>query len=174
MMGMVPVGAFMSASHTRILEQVEGQRGHHFRLSAKYGAMLGVYGLLASIAAFFAAPLLPVLVGDDFQDSVEMMRWLAPLIFLRSIGATPVNGLLGLGRMGVRTLVIVVVAAITVVLYLTMIPAWGWQGAIVATMTGESLVVVVSWAALWICQRRHDRELDARVPAPDTPLETMP
>lgn len=174
LMGMVPIGAVLGASHARILEQVEGQRGHHLRLSVKFGAILGAYGLVASIAAFFAAPLVPVLVGDEFQESVEMMRWLAPLIFLRAIGAPPENGLLGLGRNGMRTILVVLVAVVSVVLYVTMIPVWGWQGAIVATMIAESLLVIVSWVALWIFQRRHDRGLEARVPTPDTSVEILP
>jgi O-antigen/teichoic acid export membrane protein len=173
MMGLVPIGAFMSASHTKILEQVENEKGHHLRLSARFAAILGVYGLIFSIAAFFAAPLLPLLVGDAFEDSVEMMRWLSPIVFLRAIGATPVNGLLGLGRMGVRTLVIVAVAAISVVLYIVMIPIWGWKGAVIATMIGEVLNVVTAWTALVILQRRHDRTVDAESLAPPTPLETM-
>jgi O-antigen/teichoic acid export membrane protein len=173
MMGLIPIGAFMSASHTKILEQVENNKGHHLRLSAKFAAILGVYGLLFSIVAFFSAPLLPLLVGDEFEESVQMMRWLSPIVFLRAIGATPVNGLLGLGRMGVRTLVIVVVAAISVVLYLVMIPTWGWKGAVVATMIGEVLNVITAWGALIILQRRHDRSIDADPLASQTPLETM-
>ena len=89
LMGMVPVAAFMSASHTRILEQVESEKGHHLRLSVRYAVILGLYGLAFSIAAVVAAPLLPLLVGDKFAESVEMMRWIAPIVFLRSIGATP-------------------------------------------------------------------------------------
>ncbi len=173
MMGLVPIGAFMSASHTKILEQVENQRGHHLRLSAKYAAILGVYGLIFSIVAFFAAPLLPLLVGDKFEQSVEMMRWLSPIVFLRAIGATPVNGLLGLGRMGTRTLVIVVVAAISVVLYIVMIPLWGWKGAVIATMIGEVLNVITAWGALVILQRKHDRTIPVEPIAPRTPLETL-
>ncbi len=173
MMGLVPIGAFMSASHTKILEQVQDKRGHHLRLSARYAAILGVYGLAFSIAIFFAAPLLPLLVGDKFDESVQMLRWISPIIFLRSIGATPVNGLLGLGRMGARTLVIVVVSAISVTLYIVMIPRWGWKGAVIATMIGEVLNVITAWGALIILQRKHDRSISVEPLAPRTSLETM-
>jgi O-antigen/teichoic acid export membrane protein len=114
-----------------------------------------------------------VLVGDKFADSVEMMRWLSPIIFLRSVGATPVNGLLGLGRMGVRTVVIVIVAIVSVTLYILLIPAWGWKGAVVATMVGEVLNVVTAWGALVFFQRKHDRSLTVEPLDPRTPLETL-
>jgi O-antigen/teichoic acid export membrane protein len=173
MMGMTPVNAFLSASHTTILEQAEHVKGHHLRLSIKYARLLTVYGLVFSVCAVLIAPLLPLLTGDKFEGSVTMMRWLAPIVFFRALGATPINGLLGLGRMGYRTAINVSVAILSVALYVTMIPAWGWQGAVIATMIGEVVNVTLSWTALVFLQRKHDLMIDEAALRPELTVETL-
>jgi O-antigen/teichoic acid export membrane protein len=173
MMGMTPVNAFLSASHTTILEQAENVKGHHLRLSIKYARLLTVYGLAFTVVAILVSPLLPLLTGDDFEGSVTMMRWLAPIVFFRALGATPINGLLGLGRMGYRTAINVTVALLSVALYVTMIPAWGWKGAVIATMIGEAVNVTMSWTALVLLQRKHDLMIDEAAMRPELTVETL-
>jgi O-antigen/teichoic acid export membrane protein len=161
-MGLLPLGAFIAATHTRILEQVKDSRRYHLRLARRYTVILGAYSVVATALLILCAPLIPYLVGHQFDGSVDMTRWLAPLILLRSLAAAPMNGLLGLGRNTVRLIGMVVIAVISVVLYIVLVPTVGWKGAAVGTSLGEVLNVIFSWGALRHYQRKHDEALDAQ------------
>ena len=94
-----------------------------------------------------------------------MMRWLSPLVFLRSLSMFALNGLMGLGRIGVRTLLIAIIAAVALALYILLIPHHGWKGAVAGTLSSEVLLVVAAWIALLVFQRRADRDIVETTPA---------
>ena len=56
-------------------------------------------------------------------------------------------------------------AAVSITLYFLLIPRWGWTGAATGTLIGEGSLVVAAWIALFVCQRRDDR--DAMLAHPD-------
>lgn len=158
--GMMPIASVVAAGHVRFLENQEGVRRQHLDRALRYARFALVYGIVAAVALIVAAPLFPLVFGDSFQGSVVMMQWLAPVLVVRSLGAFSLNGLIGLGHLGARTVLILVNTSLCMVLYITLIPEFGWQGAIAGTLIGETLDVGVSWAALVYYQRRADRELD--------------
>lgn len=170
-LGLVPVGSLTNVSHKRFLENDEDLPGEHLHLAIRYSKVSGLYGIAFGVAAALAAPLFPLLMGDTFEGSVTMIRWLAPVVFLRAIGIFSLNGLMGLGRAGLRTVLITVNAAIGVALYVILIPRYGWEGAAIGTLLCETQQVVMTWVALVICQRRFDRGLDRRDPDPDDVLD---
>jgi O-antigen/teichoic acid export membrane protein len=158
-LGIVPVGSVMQATHARFLRHDEGVTGQHLARAKRYAAVGGGYGLVFAIGISLMAPLLPLVVGQDFEGSVEMVRWLSPIVLLRAVGSCSVNGLMGLGRVTLRTVLIAANAAFALVLYVVLIPRWGWEGAAIATVVSEALSVVMTWTALVVCQRRDDRAL---------------
>ena len=116
---------------------------------------------LFAIAVIVVAPLFPLLVGHEFEGSVEIVRWLSPIVLLRGLGLYSLNALLGLGRTGIRTGIVVANAAIGVVLFIVLIPGRGWEGAAIATLVTEAMQVLMTWSALVVLQARADRALDA-------------
>lgn len=156
-LGLIPLGALANTTHVRFLERSRVP-GYHLRLAMRYSGIALAYGIAFGLAVIVAAPLLPIVVGSSFEDSVEIVRWLAPIVALRGLGMYSLNALLGLRRTGLRTGIVVANAAFGVVLYLTLIPSRGWRGAMAATLITEALQVIMTWTALVICQRRADRE----------------
>ena len=166
-LGIVPVGSVMQATHARFLQHEEGVRGQHLARAKRYAAVGGGYGLAFAIGIILVAPLLPLVVGRDFEGSVQMVRWLSPIVLLRAVGSCSVNGLMGLGRVTLRTVLIAINAAFALVLYVVLIPRYGWEGAAIATVVSEALSVVMTWTALVVCQRRDD----AALPDEDQPRD---
>lgn len=162
-LGQVPVGVLVSMSHKRFLESEEGLRREHLDLAIRYSLVAGTYGILFGLGVYVVAPLFPLVMGEEFEGSVTILRWLAPIVFLRAIGIFSLNGLMGLGKVGVRTIVIVLNAVFSVVLFLLLIPDRGWEGAVIASMLGEVNQVVLTWTALIFYQRRADRALDESI-----------
>ncbi|MGY6501043.1 MAG: lipopolysaccharide biosynthesis protein [Acidimicrobiales bacterium] len=155
--GLIPVGSLVQVTHRRFLQHDEGVKGQHLARSLRFASVAGVYGIVFGIALFVAAPLLPLLMGDEFEGSVVMVRWLAPIVALRAVGIFALNGLMGLNRVALRTVIIVANAVVSLGLYIVLIPPLGWEGAAIGTLISESLVVVTTWWALVVCQRRADR-----------------
>lgn len=161
MLGMVPIGSLVSVSHKRFLEREPGRRREHLDLAIRYSKLSGAFGLAFGVAVFVSAPLFPIVVGDSFEGSVEMVRWLSPIVFLRAIGIYSLNGLMGLDRVRLRTILISANAAFGMVLYLVLIPRYGWEGALIGSLVTEALQVIMTWTALVIVQRKADRAMDA-------------
>lgn len=159
-LGMVPISSLIGVSHRRFLEHEEGARGQHLQRAIRFAKLSGAYGLVVGLALILAAPLLPLVVGDDFDQSVTMVRWLAPLVLLRALTMFPLNALMGLGHTLLRSVVIVANAAIAIVLYIVLIPTHSWRGAVAGTLISETLEMVSIWATLIWCQRQADRAID--------------
>ena len=103
------------------------------------------------------APWVPDILTSDFAGTSQILQLLAPFVILRSIGAFPMNGLLGLGRNDVRTRLLVGNALLSIVLYIALIPTYSWRGALVSTLISESSLFASSWAGLAFCERRQRR-----------------
>lgn len=175
-LGLVPVGSVIQATHTRFLHHEEGLRGQHLRRATRYAVVGGAYGIVFALGVIIAAPLLPLVVGKDFEGSIQMVRILSPIVFLRAVGSCSINALMGLNKVTLRTVLIAINAAGALVLYIVLVPLMGWEGAALATVLSEALSVVMTWWALVVCQRKADRELDAELAeaadaGPDDPDE---
>ena len=112
-----------------------------------------LYGLVAGIAIYALAPLAPILLGEDYGDSVEALRWLAPLPVLAALGYLPADALTGADAQGLRTLLQVAAAALNVVLCALLIPAHSWRGAAWATLVTLSVLALSLWLATAYLQR---------------------
>jgi len=158
--GLVPIGSVVNASHREFLVNEEGLRRQHLRRALRFGVASGAYGLAFGIFIFLAAPLLPTLLGDEFEGSVPMVRWLAPTVMLRAVNIFGLNGLMGLNRVGLRTSLIVANAALAMAIYIVLVPRYGWEGAAIGTLISETIAVTSTWTALVLCQRQADRAID--------------
>ena len=167
-LALTPLRAMDVAVFHRFLEPDENQVGQHVRRARLY--TMWSMAVLAPIAVvlLLAAPLLKLVVGDDFGGSETMTRWLVLWLPFRVMSLPPLSGLLGLGRLGIRLVVLTASASISMVLYLILVPKLGWEGAVIGTVVSEICLAVFGWSALVWAQRKRDRELDA-----DRPLHAM-
>lgn len=160
-LGMVPVSSLIDVTHRTFLEHEEGVKGQHLRRAIRFARVAGAYGFVVGLLLILVAPLLPIAVGDKFEGSVAMVRWLAPIILLRALTMFPLNALMGLGHTLLRSVVIVSNAVIAIVLYVVLIPAHSWKGAVAGTLISETLEMLSIWGALVWCQRKDDQQIDA-------------
>ncbi|MEK7426247.1 MAG: polysaccharide biosynthesis C-terminal domain-containing protein [Actinomycetota bacterium] len=174
-LGLLPVGVLFGVSHQRFLQHQEGERNQHLRRSIKFAAVTASYGLVFAGFVVLIAPVLPRLVGEDFRGSVEMVRWLSPLVLLRSLALFPSNGLMGLGKTFMRSILLVVTAVVSMVLYIVLVPIMNWRGAVLGTMIGEALLAVLAWYFLLRYQRADNDRIDAvgRTALEDTALDLV-
>jgi O-antigen/teichoic acid export membrane protein len=142
----IPVRALADSTFARFFR--EGSRSAQDALAlARRTTMVGAgVTLVGGVVLVIVAPILPFLLGDQFQDAVTATRWLALVPFLVSFQMYAFNALLGIGRRRACIAVTIVTSALNLVLNLALIPRYTWKGSTVATIVSEA----VAAAALWL------------------------
>jgi O-antigen/teichoic acid export membrane protein len=115
--------------------------------------MLG-YSLLIFVGLYVCAPIVPVVLGKEYDRSVEALRWLALLPFFKSIHYFLADSLTGAGYQRVRTGAQIGIAVFNVLLNLWLIPAYSWRGAAWASLASDgALALTMYGCVLWVMNK---------------------
>ncbi len=158
-LGLVPIGSLIASSHQKFLEHDPNARNQHVRRTYRFTLIAIAYGLTFGAGMYVLAPFLTRLLGGDYKDATSTIRWLAPFVLARGVGTFAVNGLMGLGKNGARTLLLIGGASLSMVLYITLIPRHSWRGAVAATLISEATFTVCAWLCLLYYQAKHNQGL---------------
>ena len=154
MFAQVPLFALLNAVHVSVL-RLGADAKSQVRRAMRLSLVAVAYAVPAALCLFLVAPLAPLVLTKDFSETTRMLQWLAPLVLLRGQSTFPLNGLMGLGRNGLRTTLYVASATLSVLLYVTLIPTYSWRGALVASFITELSLAISGWAALYRCERER-------------------
>ncbi len=111
----------------------------------------------AGVTLYLLAPLIPRLVGTDFDDSVEALRWLAAIPALRSLHFAAGDALSGAGYQRFRFFSQLTVAIFNVALNFWLIPLYSWRGAAMASLLTDAALVLMNWSVYRWLQIRETR-----------------
>jgi O-antigen/teichoic acid export membrane protein len=158
----VPVKSLIYAAYPRMFHL--GEKGLHasFAYAKKLMRVATAYGLGIGLALWFAAPLVGVILGNEYSRTVEALRWLAPLPLLKGIHYFFADSFAGAGYQGWRTVAQVLVAALNVGLNLWLIPVYSWRGAAWASIASDG-ALVISYAIVRSFLIHRDVHEQARV-----------
>lgn len=113
------------------------------------------YGLLAALGLYLISGFIPFLLGSVYDETVSIVRWLAPLIIFKSVELLIANILTGAGYQGVRTAIQLGLAVLSFLATIWLISVIGWLGAIFASL-GSSILAVLSFSvAVFILSRKQ-------------------
>jgi O-antigen/teichoic acid export membrane protein len=160
MMAQIPVNALLHSTHLSFLER-DGT--DPVKLCVKYSKIAFVYAAVAVVGLLALAPVVPFVLGSDFDGTTSMIRWLTPIVLLSAITSFPANGLLTYDRNALRTKIVTANAAFAVMLYIVLIPPFSWRGAIAATVISEITMTITTWVALLLVRRQTRRHQTAAV-----------
>lgn len=168
-----PIQTMNKALFQRFLPAGDGRKGLHLERAKRFATTsLALSLVIAAGMALFSEFALSLLRADDVIDPA-IVRWLLPLIPLLAVSRAPLNGLMGLGLNTPRAYLIVSSAALSMVLYLALIPSLSWKGAVVGTILSEIYLSIGGWIMLIRAQKRADeRPADPDADdGPDQPLD---
>ncbi|GGL95400.1 polysaccharide biosynthesis protein [Deinococcus aerolatus] len=141
-----PVRSVLYAAYARFFQR--GQSG--LRGSTAFALQLlpwtGGYSLLIAAVLWLCAPALPLLFGADFAATADVLRWLSPLVLLKTLHYFAADALTGAGYQGTRSAVQVGVAVVNGLLNLWLLPRYGWLGAVWASLASDLLLVLTLWS----------------------------
>jgi O-antigen/teichoic acid export membrane protein len=124
------------------------------RRALRYTIVVVAGSTALAVVLWVASGYLDALLGRSFEEAETVGRWLTPVLPLTALNQGPANGLAGLGRLGLRGVVVGLAALLSLLLYIFLIPKFGWQGAAVATIIAEAFTAAALWVAFVIAYRQ--------------------
>jgi O-antigen/teichoic acid export membrane protein len=111
------------------------------------------YSIFAVLLILIFSRYLPVLFGNSYKESVNIIWLLSPIIIFRAIHSLGADTLTGAGMQGKRSGAQLFVAVFNGVLCLTLIPLKGWIGAAWASLLSDGILVILIWGIIFSASR---------------------
>ncbi len=147
-MAITPIGALVKASEADFFSAGAEGSNASYGIAKRMSRVAALYGVVAGLAIFFAAPLLPVFLGDDWNETVTVARFLAFLPLVKALQIFAANALTGQGLQHKRNRALQIAVVVNIVANLALMPRFGWRGASVATLAAEVMMVALLWRAV--------------------------
>ena len=122
--------------------------------------VLGIVGLLSTIAYLIAPIIVPLAVGPEFSPTVKVFRLLLPIIFGMSLAQLMTSQWIGRGVLIPTTLATMLGAAVNIFANAILIPKYGMEGAVWASLLSYLgfAVFVQTCFAFW-CEKKYRQSL---------------
>ncbi|NEO69551.1 oligosaccharide flippase family protein [Moorena sp. SIO3H5] len=151
----VPVQSLLAASYAKFFQHgAAGIRGS-LNLAKRLSPIAGMYGIAAGIGLFISAPMVPYIIGEDYSEVVNALRWLAPIPFFKAMQFFAADTLTGAGFQGLRSSIQVTAALLNFSLNLWLIPLYSWKGAAWSSLTSDSLRMLSLWLLVFVLYRQE-------------------
>jgi O-antigen/teichoic acid export membrane protein len=141
----VPVSALLSAAYPGFFRH--GRKGIHATIQYGSGLLKHImpYSLCIFAALIVCAPVVPWILGREYREVAEALRWLAVLPVLKTLHYFCADSLTGAGYQVYRTIIQVSVALFNILVNIRIIPAYGWRGAAWSSIATDGLLAVTLW-----------------------------
>jgi O-antigen/teichoic acid export membrane protein len=117
------------------------------------------YSLLAGIGLLLCAPIVPYILGSEYTNVVEALRWLAPIPLFRGLQHFGGDILTGTGFQGVRSALEVVISIFNIGINLWLIPLYSWQGAAWSSLASDGLLMLMLWSMVAFQYQQQNSKL---------------
>jgi O-antigen/teichoic acid export membrane protein len=150
-----PVSALLYASYPGFFR--EGATGLSSSLAYAKPIIWRAFGYAFAVMCMLliGAGAIPYVLGSQYHDSVEALRWLAPLPILKALHYFISDALSGAGHQRARSLIQIGVAVFNILLNLWIIPKYSWRGASWASLASDALLLLSVATCAYILLRRE-------------------
>ena len=147
-MATIPLVALVRASYAEFFRRGSSTITEAMAFARKLTTVAVGYGALAGVGLLIAAPLAQLILKDDLNEAVTVIRWMSFIPIVKGLQYFPGNVLTGSDRHGVRSRIIFGTAIVNVIGNVIFIPQFGWQAAAVTTFVAEFLLAGGLWFAV--------------------------
>jgi O-antigen/teichoic acid export membrane protein len=117
------------------------------------------YSIVAGIGLLLFAPVVPYILGSEYTNVVDALRWLAPIPLFRGLQHFGGDILSGTGFQGVRSGLEVVISIFNIGSNLWLIPLYSWQGAAWSSLASDGLLMLMLWSMVAFQYRQQNSKL---------------
>lgn len=150
----LPVSSLLAASYSKFFQVGESGIGGALALSRRLLPFAACYGFLACLALEVFASVVPHILGRGYAQSVEAIRWLAPIPFFQSLHYLAGDTLTGASYQPLRSSMVGGVAVLNILLNLVLLPRYSWRGAAWSSLICDGTLVVCLWLAVTTLSQR--------------------
>jgi O-antigen/teichoic acid export membrane protein len=145
---LLPVRALLEAGYARFFNAGAQGAAATLSLGKKWLPLPLAYSALTGLGVLAFAGLAPLLLGEEFRPSVQVLRWFAayPVVALLHYGLDTM--LTTSNRQRFVAWVMLGGAALNVVLNFWLIPILSWKGAVLSAYCSELVIVALYGSAL--------------------------
>ena len=158
----VPVRSLLAAAYTKFFQHGTSGIAGTVDFSKRLLPLAGLYGVGVGIALFWLAPVVPYILGHEYQEAGQALRWLAPLPLLKALHYFAADTLTGAGFQGLRSAMQAIVAAFNVSINLWLIPLYSWRGAAWSSLAADALLVLSLWLAVTFIYRQQTQSSEEK------------
>lgn len=144
-MATTPLTAGLLALQARMFRAGHDEGGIHRTTRIAKNAIFGgvAYGLVVGVALYLCAPLLPLVLGAKYEQSVVILQALAFLPIPLFVQNALSDALAAANFQRLRSLVQMTVAALSLVLNLVLTSKLSWTGAVIASYTCQIVLAML-------------------------------
>lgn len=140
----LPINSLVLAAIPRLFR--DERESHH--TGHKLTLLTILYGVIAALSVWLAAPLLPIVLGGNFQPSVDILRVMSLLVVTGCTRQMLVARLTASDRQVARNIIEATAIGLSIAIMLVLVPWWGISGAIAASAMADVSVCLAVWIAL--------------------------
>lgn len=116
-----------------------------------------IISLPISIIVYFLSDYVPLVIGDEFQESIDVIKILTLVIILTSIKVPLADFLSGNGRQSNRNITTAICLVVNIALTIYLSSRMGWLGAALSTIITEILLVTALIVQIAIITRFREK-----------------
>jgi O-antigen/teichoic acid export membrane protein len=156
---MSPVRSLVGAAYPEFFRRGVSGMGATYRYARVLISKASIYGVITFVGLWLCAPILPHIIGHQYEAVIPALRWLALIPFLRCVHVFLGDALSGAGFQRTRTGIQVLIAVINVGLNLLILPRYSWRGAAWTSLGCDALLMILFWVAVSYYARQESKML---------------
>ncbi len=154
---MSPVRSLVGAAYPEFFRRGVAGMSATYRYARLLISKAAVFGAITFVGLWLCAPILPHILGHQYEAVIPALRWLALIPFLRCVHVFLGDALSGAGFQRTRTGIQVLIAIINVGLNLLILPRYSWRGAAWTSLGCDALLMVLFWVAVSYYARQESK-----------------
>jgi len=143
-----PISALLAAAYPHFFRRGVLGIGASWSYAKPHLRRAAGYAILVCGAILLFAGAVPHILGSDYAETTEALRWLAPLPLLKAIHYFLSDSLSSAGYQWLRCSIQIGVAAFNVLINLWLIPMYSWRGAAWSSVLSDGLLAATIFIAV--------------------------
>jgi O-antigen/teichoic acid export membrane protein len=156
---MSPVRSLVGAAYPEFFRRGVNGMNATYRYARSLISKSIIFGAVTFLGLWLCAPVLPHILGHQYEAAIPALRWLALIPFLRCIHVFLGDALSGAGFQRTRTGIQVFIALVNVGLNLLILPRYSWRGAAWTSLGCDAMLMALFWTAVLYHVRQESRML---------------
>ncbi|MFS0836750.1 oligosaccharide flippase family protein [Paenibacillus sp. 1P03SA] len=135
-----PIQALLTATYARFFRYGSKDIANTYHFGKRITRITALYGLSIAILIWICAPLVPLVLGQGYASTVEVLYYLSLIPFLQSIYYPLSDVLTGAGYQSYRSYIQVAAVVLNVGLNVILIPLLSWKGAALSAIISQVFI----------------------------------